>query len=151
MIFTKDDTSNSDKQVEKLTSEFNIHYRSCIGSLIYLLYTRVYLSFALHKLANFSANPGKVHFEVLIHPLKYIKENKTLGLKYSADTNDEPVTDLLRQASIKTENHLMYFSYYIWKDCLDTDISTGAYIIFDQCGPIDHCTHITGPFSQSSE
>ena len=27
MIFTKDDTSTSDEQVEKLTREFNIHYR----------------------------------------------------------------------------------------------------------------------------
>ena len=39
MIFTKDDTSTSDEQVEKLTREFNIHYRVCIGSLIYLLHT----------------------------------------------------------------------------------------------------------------
>ena len=30
MIFTKDDASNSDKQVEKLTREYNIHYRACI-------------------------------------------------------------------------------------------------------------------------
>ena len=33
----------------------------------------------------------------------------TLGLKYNADMNDAPVTDLLRQASIKTKNHLMDF------------------------------------------
>ena len=39
MIFTKDDTSTSDEQVEKLTRKFNIHYRSCIGSFIYLLST----------------------------------------------------------------------------------------------------------------
>ena len=31
MIFTKDDTSTSDVQVNKLTREFNIHYRACIG------------------------------------------------------------------------------------------------------------------------
>ena len=31
MIFTKDDTSTSDEKVEKLTREFNIHYRDCIG------------------------------------------------------------------------------------------------------------------------
>ena len=30
MIFTKDDTSTSDEKFEKLTREFNIHYRSCI-------------------------------------------------------------------------------------------------------------------------
>ena len=31
MIFTKADASTSGEQVEKLTREFNIHYRSCIG------------------------------------------------------------------------------------------------------------------------
>ena len=30
MIFTKDDTSTSDEQVENLTREFNIHYRAYI-------------------------------------------------------------------------------------------------------------------------
>ena len=82
MIFTKEDVSTSDEQDEKLTREYNIHYRSCIGSLIYLLSTRLYLSFAVHKLAKFSANPGKVQFEVLIHLLRYIRVNKTLGLRY---------------------------------------------------------------------
>ena len=66
--------------------------------------------FSIHKLAKFSSNPGKVHFEGLIHLLRYIRDNKTLGLKYYADLNDAPVTDLLRQANIKTNNHLMAFS-----------------------------------------
>ena len=54
MILTKADESTSDEQVEKLTREFNIHYRYCIGSFIYLLSTIVDLSFAVHKLAEFS-------------------------------------------------------------------------------------------------
>ena len=41
MIFTKEDVSTSNEQVDKLTREFNIHYRACIGSLIYILSTRV--------------------------------------------------------------------------------------------------------------
>ena len=53
MIFTKDDTSTSDEQVDKLTREFKIRYRSCIGSLIYLLSTRVEFSFSVQKLAKF--------------------------------------------------------------------------------------------------
>ena len=65
-IFTKEDVS----KVEKLIREFNIHYRYCIGSLIYLLYTRVDLSFAVHKLEMFSANHGKVKFEGLVHILR---------------------------------------------------------------------------------
>ena len=49
MIFTKDDVSTSDEKFDKLTREFNIYCRACIVSLIYLLSTRVDLSFELHK------------------------------------------------------------------------------------------------------
>ena len=69
MIFTKEDVSTSYEQVERLTREYNIHYRACIGSLIYLFSTIVDLSFAVNKLANFSANPGKVHLEGLVNVL----------------------------------------------------------------------------------
>ena len=36
--------------------------------------------------------------------------NKTLDLNNYANTNDAPVSDLLRQAIIKNENQLMDFS-----------------------------------------
>ena len=150
MIFTKDYVSTSDEQIEKLTREYNIHYRACIGSLIYLLSTRVDLSFAVHKLANFSANPGKVRLEGLVHLLRDIRKNKTLGLKYYAGLNDAPATDLLRQTNIKTKKHLTDFSHFSWQDCPDTERSTGAYIIFYQGGPIDHDTYVPEPFAQSS-
>ena len=70
-------------------------------------------------------------------------------LKYYSNINDAPVTDLLRQSSIKNENHLIAFSGYSWQDFPDTDRSTGAYIIFYQGGTIDHGTHVPGPVSQS--
>ena len=63
------------------------------------------LSFAVHKSEKFSANPGKLNFEVLVNILRYIRDNKILGLKYYADINDASVSDLLRQASIKNEIH----------------------------------------------
>ena len=44
----------------------------------------------------------------------------------------------------------MDFSDSIWQDCPDTGISTGAYIIFYQGGPIDHVTHVPRPVDQSS-
>ena len=72
------------------------------------------------------------------------------GLKYYADLNDAPVTDLLRQANIKTKNHLMAFSDSHWKDCPYTGKITGAYIIFYQGGPIDHGTHVPGTVAQSN-
>ena len=80
----------------------------------------------MHKSAKFSANTGKVHSEGLIHFLRYIRDNKTLGLKYYADLNDAPESEILRQANIKTKNHLMAFSDSSWKDCPDTGRSIGA-------------------------
>ena len=82
--------------------------------------------------------------------LIYIRDNKTLVLKNYADPNDAPLTDILRQASIKTKNYLMNFSDSSWQDYPDTGSSTGAYIIFYQGEPIDHGTHVPGPVSQSS-
>ena len=64
----------------------------------------------MKKLAKFLANPGKVQFEGLVHILRYIRDNKTLGWKYYVNINDALVSDLFRKASIKTENRFMYFS-----------------------------------------
>ena len=49
MIFTKDGVCTGDEKVEKLTREFNTHYRACIGSLIYFLSTIVDFIFSVHK------------------------------------------------------------------------------------------------------
>ena len=62
-------------------------------------------------------------------------------MKYYADLNDAPVTDLFRQANIKTKNNLMPFSDSSWQDCPENGRSTGAYNILYQGGPIDHGTH----------
>ena len=86
----------------------------------------------------------------MVHLLRYIRGNKNLGLKYYVDMNDALVSDLLRQARIKTENRLMDFSDYSWQYCTYTGRSTGAYIIFYQFGPIDHETHVPVPVAQSS-
>ena len=71
-----------------------------------------------------------------------------MGSNYYADMKDEPLSDLLRQANIKTENQLMAFSDSSWQYCPHSCRSTGAYIIFYQGGPIDHGTHFSLPFSK---
>ena len=58
MIFTKGYT-NSYEQVEVLTRKYNIHYRFCVGSFIYIVYKRVDLCFSVHKMEKFSSNTGK--------------------------------------------------------------------------------------------
>ena len=102
----------------------------------------------MNKLAKCSSKPGKVHFEGLAHLLIYIMDNNTLGLKCYADVKYAHVSDLLRQAGIKTENQLMSLSDSIWQDCPDTGRSSGAYIIFYQGGNIHHHTHVPLPVAQ---
>ena len=63
---------------------------------------------------------------------------------------DAPLSDLLRQDSIRTDNQLMDLSDFSWQDFPDTGRSTGSYIIFYQGGPIDNDTHVPGLVSKSS-
>ena len=73
-----------------------------------------------------------------------------MGLKYYSDMNDAPVSDLLLQAIIKTENQLMSLSAYSCKYRPDTGSSTEACIIFYQGGKIDYGKHIPGPVPKYS-
>ena len=91
----------------------------------------------------------ELHFEVLVHLLRYMSYNNTLGLNYYADMNDAPVYDILIQVRIKTENHLVVFSDSSWQYFPDTGRSTVAYIIFYQGDIIDHGTHVPVPVDQS--
>ena len=74
------------------------------------------------------SNTSKVHFEGLVHMLRYIRDTKHLGLKYYTNKEDAPLFDLLRQTIIKTENQLMVLYYTVWYEWPDTVRITEAYI-----------------------
>ena len=61
---------------------------------------------------------------------------------------DEPLSDLFRQANIKTGNQLMVLSDSSWQYFPDNGRSTGAYMIFYQCGEIDHDIYVPGTVAQ---
>ena len=82
--------------------------------------------------------------------LIYIRGNNNLGLRHYDKIEDGNLSDLLRYASINTENQLMVLSDSRCQECTDTGISTGAYIVFYKGVTIDHCTHVPIPVSQSS-
>ena len=73
-----------------------------------------------------------------------------MGLRYYSNIEDSPLSELLRQYSIKTENQFIVFPNSIWQDFPDNGRSIGAYNVFYQGVPIDHCIHVTGPVSQYS-
>ena len=94
------------------------------------------MSFAVKNLAKFSSNSGKVYFKGLVHLFRYIRENNNLRLKYYDDIKDAPLSDLLRKASINTDNQLMVFSDYSCKYFPYTGRSTVAHIIFIKVGQL---------------
>ena len=71
------------------------------------------LCFIVHKLEKFPSNLGKLHFEILVHLLRYIRDNKTLELIYYAKIEDELLYGFLIHARINIDNQLMLLSYSI--------------------------------------
>ena len=59
VILTNEDAYIIDEQVKVLYRECNIYYRACVGSVIYLFYTRVDLCFAVQKQEIFHQIPVK--------------------------------------------------------------------------------------------
>ena len=109
------------------------------------------LCLALQNLSKFSSNTGKVHVDVLVHLLRYIRDNNNSGLRYFANIEDAHISDLFRQAILNTEKQFMVFSDYIYQYCPYNKRRTGSYIVFYQGGKIDHCTHVPGPVAHSSD
>ena len=61
-------------------------YQSAIGSLLYLAgATRPDISFAVHKMAQFSCAPSVTHWELVKKIFRYLQGTKTLGLLYRPD------------------------------------------------------------------
>ena len=108
------------------------------------------LCFSVHNLEIFSSNPGRVHFEGLVHLLRYIWYNKNLGLNYYSKIEDAHLSDILIQDNINTDNQLMVLYGSSQQDCSDTAISAGAYIVFYQGVTIYHYTYVTGTVAQST-
>ena len=69
-------------------------------------------------------------FESLIYFLRYIRDNETLVLKHYDEMKDEPLSDLFRQVSIRTENQLMVFSDYISGKIVQTTKETKDLILY---------------------
>ena len=154
IIPTSDDCSLSEEAVSKLEEEFNIEYASCIGSLIYLTMTRTDILFAVNKLAKFSRSPGRVHFNVLIHLLKYLRDNVYLGIKFYGNFMESPMLQALQSQHISQSHPFFGFSDSSWNDDADTGRSTGCFIITYMGGVVDHSSNMPDPvalFSAEAE
>jgi hypothetical protein len=79
----------------KLSKELHKEYRSAVGKIGYLCYTRPDLLFARHFLSRFLHSPTDTHWKHLIHVGKYIKGTPSYGLPFfpSSDKRITGYTD----------------------------------------------------------
>jgi hypothetical protein len=65
-------------------------YRSLVGALLYLLFTRPDISFAVNQLSRFLAAPRRVHWLAAVRVMRYLKGTVSLGLCYTAEEESVP-------------------------------------------------------------
>jgi hypothetical protein len=67
-------------------------YRSLVGKLLYLLFTRPDIAFAVNQLTRHLNNPGKVHWVAAMRVLKYLRGTASLGLTYRREEETKGAT-----------------------------------------------------------
>ncbi len=145
-----DDNSTTEEETKILSMEYNIDFASCVGSLIYLALTRTDIIYAVNKLAKFTRNPGKKHFEALIHLLRYLRDNPNLGVAFYSDEKRSHIYQSLMKNNIVPRGPLFAFSDSSWNDDIDTGRSTGCYLIIYMGGVVDHSSNLPDPVALSS-
>jgi hypothetical protein len=65
------------------------HYRSMIGSLLYLTASRPDISFSVGVCARYQANPKESHVKAVKRIIRYISGTTDFGICYTFDTNVE--------------------------------------------------------------
>jgi hypothetical protein len=149
-IPTADDRSADEKAVQALEAEYNVDYASCIGSLIYLCMTQCDTVFAINKLAKFSKYPGRNHFEVLFHLLRYLRDHTSYGLRFYSNFSSSPISQMLLKEGLTQTHPFFSFSDSSWDDDVDHGRSTGCYIITCMGGVVDHSSNLPNPVALSS-
>ena len=152
-IPTNKDCPQNSVQIAEVKKRFkNLHYRSAIGSLLYMsCCTRPDICYAVNKLAKYSSNPGIKHYRGLLHLIGYIKAHPSKGIQFYKDIKQSPVYKLLHDNGIYISNNtIVAFTDSSWNDCIDTGRSTGGYNILIQGGPVDYGSHLPIPVAMSS-
>ena len=63
-------------------------YRSMIGSLLYLIASRLKISYSVGVCARYQVNPKESHMTALKRIIKYVKTTVDFGVWYSKDSNN---------------------------------------------------------------
>jgi len=137
-----EDCSEDEGAAKILEEEYNLDFASCVGSLIYLAMTRCDFCFAVNKLAKFTCRPGRVHFNALLHSLRYLRDNSLLGIRFYSNPARSPLMSMISGLNPQQIHPLFGFSDSSWNDDVDTGRSTGCFLIVYMGGVIDHSSNL---------
>ena len=71
----------------------SVPYLQAVGAIMFLmLATRPDLAFAITKLAQFSHNPGKTHWQALQRLLRYLRGTESMSITYGGNTEPLPTS-----------------------------------------------------------
>ena len=145
-----DDCSIDESTAKMLEQEYNLDFSSCVGSLIYLAMTRCDICYAVNKLAKFTRHPGRVHFNALIHVLRYLRDNSLLGIRFYSEPAQSPLMSMISMVNPQQSHPLFGFLDSSWNDDMDTGRSTGCFLMIYMGGVIDHSSNLPNPVALSS-
>jgi hypothetical protein len=94
--------------------------------------------------------PGKVHFDALIHLLRYLRDDTNNGIRFFSNYATPLLYQHLKTNNLPTDQFLVAMSDSSWNDDVDTGHSTGCFLIFYMGGIIDHSSNIPDPVALSS-
>ena len=149
-VATSEDCSKSEEIAAELVEEYKFDYASCIGSMIYLSQTRTNIIYAVNKLARYMRKPGKIHFDALVHLLRYLRDNNNFGVRFFSNYSTSPLYQHLKSNELTFNQLLVCMSDSSWKDDVDTGRSTGCFLIFYMGGLVDHSSNMPEPIALCS-
>lgn len=109
-------------------------YRSVLGKLQYLSFTRPDITYSVNKLTQFNTSPSVIHWKAVKRILRYLKETSQHGIRNSP----QPSTALYTYADAD------------WAGDINDRRSISGYIVYLGTTPISWCSRKQPTGSRSS-
>ena len=123
---TKDMGPDNDQQKREVE---HVSYSSAVGSVLYTRLTRIDCIKAITEVARFMHNPGKQHWKVMNHIIRYLKGTNQWGLCYhgTMDTGQQWTLTLYVDSSYANdpEKRRSHYNYIIFLNVNPISFVTG--------------------------